>query len=430
MKKLFTLLFALAVGVSLFAQDAMIEHVQIGDLYYNLDPESHTAAVTWDKNMDTLNYHGLKEAIIPASVTYQDQVYPVTAVDDNAFGQCDSLTTIEIPEGVTKIGHSGFRQSLLIKSVVIPNSVTEIGDYAFCLCYDMRSLTIGTGVKTIGDDAFYTCANLPELIIPDNVESIGKSAFADLRTATRIVIGSGVRHLGNRAFQDCNALTAFEVSAANQHYCTVDGVLLTMAQDSLLQCPGAKSGEFTVPASVKVIADAAFNNNSGLTSVSIPEGVEYIGVVAFSHCTALTEIVIPNSVTELGASVLSVCEALTSVTIGSGVTAIPNMAFLSCKALTEITNYATTPQTLGSAPFLWVNQAACTLYVPEESVEAYSTADTWKDFGTIRPISVTAVEQTADSQVTTAKSQKMIKNGKVLILKDGKTYTVNGSEVR
>jgi hypothetical protein len=67
------------------------------------------------------------------------------------------------------------------------------------------------------------------------------------------------------------------------------------------------------------------------------------------------------------------------MTIGSGVTTIGSMAFLFCKALTTIYNYAVTPQEVDAYTFLNV-PTACTLYVPEESVELYKAAPFWKDF--------------------------------------------------
>jgi len=66
---------------------------------------------------------------------------------------------------------------------------------------------------------------------------------------------------------------------------------------------------------------------------------------------------------------------------------------MSCTALTTIYNYAVTPQEIDFYTFLQVPTAACTLYVPEESVELYKAAPGWKNFevkaitGTgIRPI--------------------------------------------
>lgn len=57
MKKIFTFFAVVLMSVSMNA--TVIEHVQIGDLYYNLDSESQTAAVTWEKRIDITNYHGL-----------------------------------------------------------------------------------------------------------------------------------------------------------------------------------------------------------------------------------------------------------------------------------------------------------------------------------------------------------------------------------
>ena len=373
-------------GSPLSAQETVMEHVQIGDLYYDLNTQDSTAAVTWEKKIDTTNYHGLKEAIIPASVTYNEQVYQVTAVADNAFAQCDSLTTISIPEGVTRIGQNGFRQSELIASVVIPNSVTEIGDHAFDLCIGMNYLTLGSGLKRIGAHAFVDCQNVQELIIPDNVEYIGDVAFSSFRSATRIVIGSGVKYLGERAFQKADALPAFEVAPGNTIVCAVDGVLFNMAKDTLIQYPGAKGGDYTVPATVTAIGDGSFNNCNPLNSISIPEGVTYVGTAAFAGCMGLKEVVIPNSVKRIGGTAFTACYNLGSVTLGSGLDSLGMTAFAACRKLKSVTCYAPEAPKVGELPFFQIDPDA-KLYVTMEAFSKYIYAPVWKDFKIIEPLS-------------------------------------------
>ena len=69
------------------------------------------------------------------------------------------------------------------------------------------------------------------------------------------------------------------------------------------------------------------------------------------------------------------------------------------------------------------------LYVPDGKESAYNDADQWKEFD-IKPISAipTGIKQT--SQQPIANSQKLIKNGQLLILRDGKVYNVMGGEVK
>ena len=47
---------------------------------------------------------------------------------------------------------------------------------------------------------------------------------------------------------------------------------------------------------------------------------------------------------------------------------------------------------VNSNVFVDVDKSACTLYVPAESIEAYKTADVWKEFGTILPIGGQPIE--------------------------------------
>ena len=68
-----------------------------------------------------------------------------------------------IPNSVSSIGDDAFRDCDALTSITIPNSVTSIGDDAFCLCDGLTSVTIGNGVTSIGDDAFYYCDALTEI---------------------------------------------------------------------------------------------------------------------------------------------------------------------------------------------------------------------------------------------------------------------------
>ena len=78
---------------------------------------------------------------------------------------------------------------------------------------------------------------------------------------------------------------------------------------------------------VTSIGDYAFDDCSGLTSITIPNSVTSIGWSAFEDCTGLTSVTIPNSVTSIGYSAFYGCSGLTSVTIPNSVTSIGDYAF-------------------------------------------------------------------------------------------------------
>ena len=113
----------------------------------------------------------------------------------------------------------------------------------------------------------------------------------------------------------------------------------------------------------------------------------------------LKEVVIPNSVTTIGPASFPNCTGLKTLTIGSGVTTIGEMNFMLCTGLTTVYNYAVTPQELDIATFVGVNTAACTLYVPDESVDLYKAAPVWKKFN-VQPMSATEVSPAEITEIT------------------------------
>ena len=133
--------------------------------------------------------------------------------------------------------------------------------------------------------------------------------------------------------------------------------------------------------------NSAFQNNNFVSgAVVIPSSVTNNGTIysvtsigndAFENCSGLTSVTIPNSVTSIGEWAFWECSGLTSVTIGNSVTSIGNRAFYGCNGLTSIISNAVVPPALGNQVF--PNPNICNVIVPCGSLEAY-TSSQWNDY--------------------------------------------------
>lgn len=88
----------------------------------------------------------------------------VTSIGEAAFQNCQSLTSITIPESVERFGDEAFNNCASLKSINIPESVKSIGVAAFQICQSLTSMTIPESVVSIGFTAFLFCDNLKSLI--------------------------------------------------------------------------------------------------------------------------------------------------------------------------------------------------------------------------------------------------------------------------
>ena len=134
--------------------------------------------------------------------------------------------------------------------------------------------------------------------IPSEIDGVPVTRIAHLGmqdAIKKIVIPSSVTEIETNAFGLCGNLESFQVDSQNPVFSAKDGVLFSKDGKTLIRFPRAKSSSYTIPYGVSRIADHAFHDALGLTTVVITAGVITIDSDAFNSCNALNKVTLPNS---------------------------------------------------------------------------------------------------------------------------------------
>jgi hypothetical protein len=171
------------------------------------------------------------------------------------FGSAKAVRIPATIQGMPVLEIGGFfvGPSDEITSVVIPDTVTKIGDFAFFISR-LTAITLSKNLKTIGKSAFENCGNLVDISLPAGLTEIGEKAFSNCGALRAITIPEGVTVIEFVTFDGCSALTSV-----------------------------------TLPSSIKKIEALAFQNCSALTTLTIPDSVQTIefDTLAFDGCSRL-----------------------------------------------------------------------------------------------------------------------------------------------
>ncbi len=173
----------------------------------------------WDTNGDGELSYKEAAAVTSIGILFQDNnsirsfnelryFTGLQSIGGRCFYFCDSLKSIDLPDGVTEIENSAFSYCRSLTSIDIPDGVAAIEDSAFLCCSGLTSIHLPDGVTTIGDSAFAGCSSLTSIDLPDGVTEIEYSAFQDCISLKSIHLPDGLTTIGYSVFYNCRSMTS------------------------------------------------------------------------------------------------------------------------------------------------------------------------------------------------------------------------------
>lgn len=325
----------------------------------------------------------------------------VTSIGGNAFGECSSLSSVYIKdlgawcnikfvnEGsnpLCKKGGGMYIEGQLITELNVPSTIMAVEDYAFYNCDSIRSVVISKGVSRVGNSSFSECNILTSISLPETITDLGVSAFSRCPKLSSVNIPSRIKEVKARTFEYCESLPYVKLPEGLTHigdYAFCD----CMRIDSII-----------IPESVHSIGESAFAGCRMLSSINIPEGVTEIKYYTFAVCWKLGSIIIPKSVSKIGSDVFYNCSGLQSVVMQENLTEIGSDAFMGCGKLSKIVCHATVPPKVENTIFPSIVYETAQLHVPMASLESYKVANDWSKFFNIIDIETEIIPTTYTSE--------------------------------
>lgn len=360
----------------------------------------------------------------------------ITIIESNVFEDCINLKSIQLPNNLKEIYSDAFSGCMKLEKVVFPDSLEKIGSSAFENCLSLDEIFIPKNVAQIHTGAFKKTPLVNIFVDEENSNYYSSDGilfhhnnilvqYPIGREDKSYVIPPEIIGIWGGAFFN-SKIESFQVDINNQKFISIDGLVYLKSDNTHLYLypSGRRDTSITVPSFVKSIAQYAFAGSINLTSVTIQEGVEElegftfegcasitdvtlpislesIGLGTFKNCISLEKIEIPRNVTNLNqlfihclslkevsilGNVLTIsdltfldCIKLEIITLPSSVELIESDAFANCYNIRSITINAHIPPQISSYLFRDIIDEI-EIYVPEESIEQYKSAEIWSTY--------------------------------------------------
>lgn len=149
------------------------------------------------------------------TVTFKEQdASKLTTIDTSAFEGCSLMTLFKLPEGVTTINASAFKDCKKISLTDLPTGLITIGNAAFENCTMLRVGEL-PAITALGTAAFKNCVNLPFLSVDtSNLAEINATAFEGCTGLRSVQINGGEKKqttIADGAFATCNSLKWLDI---------------------------------------------------------------------------------------------------------------------------------------------------------------------------------------------------------------------------
>lgn len=130
---------------------------------------------------------------ITTSVIPQDG--SVTSLGDYCFAGMP-ITSVELPNGITKIATNAFSHCEVLETVKIPATVTILDATCFAWCHKLTEVTLLEGLTDIMTYVFNSCA-LTNVTIPASVNNVTNQSFGNMPTLQTVTFKKGLTADGN-----------------------------------------------------------------------------------------------------------------------------------------------------------------------------------------------------------------------------------------